>query len=175
MAWDEYVAQQASTLSGYIGGTFSRWAAVMVKVRDDYLQGTDNYKIADFFVDLKWQAAYNWETLEELSGFPGFPVMPTVPIPGKAGHMNGAAGEVFVNRSLVGAAVDTTDLVEIGGTVVSKTNVSAVVSGDLMGKVTVTLTDPVSTAGTYRGVLLAQIPPRTVFEPIAWIVAVANP
>lgn len=177
MAWDEFVAQQASTLSGYLGGTFSRWAAAAVAIRSDYLNSTSTYQLTSFFEDLRWQVAYNMETLEELTAFPGFPVMPTVPIIGRAGSMHTASGEAFVRRSLVGATVDTTDLIEVGGAggTIGLGDVTATIEGELKGKVSVKIDVPVGTPGTYRGVLRAKIPPRSVFEPLAWIVAIANP
>jgi hypothetical protein len=122
------------------------------------------------------------------TAFTGHPVMPTVTIRDLVANLAGLRGEAIVPRRLTGAAFDGTVLERFGGaqTIGAHGAGYHVVTpatdpppaphpfGDLDGRLVIHLDVAPAAAGTYRGLVLVREAGAPRFEPMAWLVVVAE-
>jgi hypothetical protein len=164
MALDEVVTENVAALGTWVGTTFRRWAAAALAIR------ANTYQPANLWVDLTAQVRDNWNTLDEVARFGGFPATPTVVIRGANGAMTGQVGTAFVGRHLDAGNLTCTAADQFGGAgSINAASFALAASGDLMGKLVVTL-NAEPAVGIYRGMVLhkATAPEKAV--PVAWIV-----
>lgn len=170
MGIDELIARNVGILRGYLSDTLIRWRDVANDAR------APGFTIDQLFERTREQFVRNWDTWVSLVS-PGA-LVPTLTIQSAAGALAGKAGAVIVRQRLTGlvdADFTRTPLELFGGTQsIAGSDYAVAVEGDFDRRIRVTMQAAAPTAGTYRGLVLAELPGAVGPEPVAWVVVVAT-
>ncbi len=176
MPIEDLLLNNLGVLNGFIGGTVQRWTKAAMDAR------APGYGFNNLFGTLREQFVDNWDTFSTLLNFSGYPLTPTVTIEAKFSKLNGRNKTVFTGQRLTGAAFQYTDLEQFGGpNTIPAASVQATLppapagNFDFDGLAIVTLLANAPAAGTYRGLILVKTPVMASFEPLTWVVVIADP
>jgi len=177
MPIEDLLLNNLGILNGFIGGTVQRWTKAAMDAR------ASTYGFDDLFGTLREQFVDNWDTWSTLLNFSGYPLTPTVTIEAKFSKLNGKSKTVFTGQRLTAAAFQYTDLEQFGGNnTIPAASVQATIppanmggNFDFDGRAIVTLLANAPAAGTYRGLILVKTPNMASFEPLTWVVVIADP
>lgn len=176
MPIEDLLLNNLGVVNGFIGGTVQRWTKAAMDARQS------GYAFTDLFATLREQFTDNWNTWAALTNFSGYPLTPTVTIQGKFSSLAGSNKAVYAGQRLTTATFQYTDLEQFGGSAkISAANVQATIPNSAMGgdfdfdgKAIITLLANAPSAGIYRGAVLVKTPAMANFEPLTWVVVIAD-
>jgi hypothetical protein len=177
MPIEDLLLSNLGVVSGFIGGTVQRWTKAAMDARNS------GYGFNSLFGTLREQFVDNWDTWSTLTNFSGYPLTPTVTIESNFSSLSGKKKTVFTGQRLTNATFQSTDLEQFGGTnKILAANVQTTIPTSAMGgdfdfdgKAIITLLANAPSAGTYRGLVLVKTPQMASFEPLTWVVVIADP
>jgi hypothetical protein len=177
MPIEDLLLNNLGVVSGFIGGTVQRWTKAAMDARNP------GYSFNSLFGTLREQFIDNWDTWSTVLNFSGYPLTPTLTIQSQFSSLSGKNKAVYTRQRLTNAAFQSTDLEQFGGAnTIPAANVQTIIPASAMGgdfdfdgKAIITLLANAPAAGTYRGLILVKTPQMASFEPLTWVVVIADP